>query len=149
MGNNSSAVITGLDELLLDLGKMNKNVEKSQEKALKIGGEIFRKLMLSGINTSSVHKGSHLKNAIKVSPIKTDDDGQPYVSVGTYLGKGKYRFGVYWAHIVEGGHILKSSRSGKVIGYVSAKPFMQPAYVKGMKKAGDAMGDVIFKSIGL
>lgn len=142
-----SAQLIGLESLYKDLQKMGAAGEKVQDKALKAGGNVFLKLALQNV-TRSDRNSAHLKDSIKVSSVKIADDGEKYVSVGTYLGRGKYRNGVYWGHIIEGGHILKSPK-GKVYGYVSAKPFMQPAYEAGLNAATKAVGDIIFKAMGL
>lgn len=142
-----SAQLIGLESLYKDLQKMGAAGEKAQDKALKAGGNVFLKLALQNV-TRSDRNSAHLKDSIKVSPVKIADDGEKYVSVGTYLGRGKYRNGVYWGHIIEGGHILKSPK-GKVYGYVSARPFMQPAYEAGLNEATKVVGDIIFKAMGL
>lgn len=138
----------GFEELFQQLANMGTQGEKSAKKALKAGGDVFLKLARSGVHTSRRKSDKHLKEALKVSSAKRDETGNWYVSVGTYMGRGKYRNGVYWGHIVEGGHVIKTKK-GKVVGYVTARPFMQPAYEKGQKEAAEAIGDVVFKAMGL
>lgn len=144
---NAGVTMEGLEKIFNDLGKMGKNGEKAQDKALKAAGNVFLRLTIQGVNRSN-RNSAHLRDALKVSAVKTAEDGQKYVSVGTYLGRGKYRNGVYWGHIVEGGHILRSPK-GKVYGYVSGRPFMQPAYERGQDEAFNAAADIIFKAMGL
>lgn len=122
--------------------------EKAVSKALKAGGKVFEGLALSRVTYSSRNSDKHLRDAIKISNVKTDDAGEKYVSIGTYLGGGKYRNGVYWGHIVEGGHHIVT-KSGKVVGYVSARPFMQPAFEQGQDAATKAMADIVFSAMGL
>lgn len=140
--------IEGLEKLFNDLENLGKAGEKSQDKALKEGGKVFLNLAKSRVNRSGRKSNRHLVDAMKVSGIKKDDTGAKYVSVGTYLGKGNYRNGVYWGHIVEGGHFIKT-KAGKTVGYVSAKPFMQPAYEQGQDAATKAIAEIVFKGMGL
>lgn len=148
MANGSYAKLEGLDQLFNDLEKMGKAGDRAQNKALKEGGKIFLNLAKSRVNRSNRKSSKHLIDAMQVSPVKKDDTGEKYVSVGTYLGKGNYRNDVYWGHIVEGGHFIKT-KSGKTVGYVSAKPFMQPAYEQGQDAATEAIAKIIFKEMGL
>lgn len=142
------ATMDGLEELYNDLGKMGKAGEKAQDKALKEGGKVFLTLAKSRVNRSNRKSNKHLGDSLKVSAVKTDDTGAKYVSIGTYLGGGNYRNKVYWGHIVEGGHRIVT-RSGKVVGYVSARPFMQPAYEQGQDAATAAIAKIVFREMGL
>lgn len=138
----------GFEELFRELTNMGTQGEKSAKKALKAGGDVFLKLARAGVHTSRRKSDKHLKEALKVSGAKRDETGSWYVSVGTYMGRGKYRNGVYWGHIVEGGHVIKTKK-GKVVGYVSARPFMQPAFEKGQKEATKAISEIVFNAMGL
>ena len=149
MGNGRFFVeLEGFEELMRDLDNISAKGEKAVNKALRAGGKIFLDLAVPAINYSSRNSSKHLKDAMAVSPVKMDDAGEKYVSVGTYLGGGRYRNSVYWGHIVEGGHRIVT-KSGKVVGYVSAQPFMQPAFERGQDAATKAMGDIIFGAMGL
>ena len=139
--------LKGVNELFKDLDKMGDAGKKSQDQALKAGAKIFEGLMKSKAPRSN-RNSAHLVDALKASPIKLDDAGNKYISIGTYLGGGKYRNGVYWGHIIEGGHFI-ISRSGKNVGYVTAKPFMEPAYQQGKDKAADAIAKIVFNAMGL
>lgn len=140
--------LEGFEDLMRDFDNLSQKGEKATNKALKAGGKIFLDLALPLINYSSRNSDKHLKDAMAVSPVKMDDAGEKYVSVGTYLGGGRYRNSVYWGHIVEGGHRIVT-KNGKVVGYVSAKPFMQPAFERGQDAATKAIGDIIFGAMGL
>lgn len=148
MASGSGMTLDGLSTLFAQLDSLGEKGDKAQDKALKAGGTVFLKLMQGKVSTSTNHKTSHLKQAMKVSAVKRADDGEKYVTVGTYLGRGRYRNNVYWGHIVEGGHVLKS-RTGNVIGYVSAKPFMQSSFEQGQDAAAQAIGDIVFQGMGL
>lgn len=148
MSSGYYAQLDGLPELFNDLEKIGKAGERAQNRALKEGGKVFLNIAKSRVNYSNRKSNKHLRDAMQISAVKTDDTGSKYVSVGTYLGRGNYRNGVYWGHIVEGGHIIKT-RSGKVVGYVSARPFMQPAYEQGQNAATDAIAKIVFKEMGL
>ena len=139
--------VKGIEELFKDLDKMGDNGKKAQDKALKSGAKVFEGLMKAKAPRSG-RDSAHLVDALKASSIKLDDAGNKYISIGTYLGGGKYRNGVYWGHIVEGGHFIISP-SGKNIGYVSAKPFMEPAYQQGKERAKDEIAKIIFDAMGL
>ena len=138
----------GFEELFKQLSNMGTQGEKSAKKALKAGGDVFLRLARSGVHTSRRKSDKHLKEAIKVSNAKRDETGNWYVSVGTYMGRGKYRNGVYWGHIVEGGHVIKTKK-GKGVGYVTARPFMQPAFERGQSDATKAISDIVFSAMGL
>lgn len=138
----------GFEELMKEFDNMGKAGERAVNKALKEGGQVFKALTIAGAPRSNRNVATHLQDAIDVSRVKTDDAGEKYVSVGTYLGGGNYRGKVYWGHIVEGGHRIVTP-SGKVVGWVAAKPFMQPAYEQGQDKAAKVMGDIIFNAMGL
>jgi HK97 gp10 family phage protein len=140
--------LEGFEDLMRDLDNISIKGERAVNKALKAGGKIFLDLALPSINYSRRDSDKHLRDAMAVSRVKVDDAGEKYVSVGTYLGGGRYRNSVYWGHIVEGGHRIVT-KSGKVVGYVSAKPFMQPAFERGQDAATKAMGDIIFGAMGL
>ena len=149
MGNERFYVeLEGFDELIQDLDTMSHKGEKVVDSALKEAGKIFLNLALPLINYSNRNSDKHLKDAMRVSQIKRDDAGEKYVSVGTYLGNGNYRNKVYWGHIVEGGHRIVT-KSGKVVGYVAAKPFMQPAYERGQDAATKVIADKVFGAMGL
>lgn len=137
----------GFEKLIKELDGMGPKAEKSVSKALRAGGKIFLDLALSRVNVSKRKSDKHLATAMAVSYVKIGDAGEKYVSVGTYLGNGKYRNKVYWGHMVEGGHYIVNK--GKVRGYVTARPFMQPAFDNGKDAAAKAMGDVVFKAMGL
>lgn len=138
----------GFEELFKELMAMGDKGEKSAKKALKEGAKVFKKLAISGVPYSNRNSSKHLRDAIDISPVKMDETGQPYVSVGTYLGRGKYRNGVYWGHILEGGHFIVT-KSGKTVGYVAGKPYMQPAYEKGQDQATKVISDIVFAAMGL
>lgn len=140
--------VEGFEELMRDLDNMNQKGERAVNKALREGGKVFLNLAVPLINYSNRKSDKHLRDAMAVSPVKMDDAGEKYVSVGTYLGNGNYRNKVYWGHIVEGGHRIVT-KTGKVVGYVSAKPFMQPAYERGQDRATKVMGDIVFNAMGL
>lgn len=142
------ADIDGLEELFKQLENMGKNGEKAAKKALREGGKVFKKLAIAGVPYSKRKSDKHLKDAIDVSPVKVDEAGNSYVSVGTYLGKGKYRNGVYWGAILEGGHKIVT-KQGKQVGFVSAKPWMQPAFERGQGEATKVMSEIIYKAMGL
>lgn len=149
MANDSfSANMSGLEDLFRDLEKIGKSGEKAQDKALKSGAKVFLELAKSRVNYSNRDSNKHLRDALKISSVKKDDTGEKYVSVGTYLGRGKYRNDVYWGHIVEGGHYIKTPK-GKVVGYVSARPFMQPAFEQGQDRATESIAKIVFKEMGL
>lgn len=137
----------GFEQLFYDLDNMGAKGEKSVSKALRAGGDVFLKYAQANVNYSKRKSDKHLKDALRVSYVKLNDAGDKYVSIGTYLGRGKYRNGVYWGHILEGGHwiIVK----GKARGYVTARPFMQPAYDRGKDEATKAMADIVFDAMGL
>lgn len=142
-----SVGIEGFQQLMYDLDNMGVKGERSVSKALRAGGEVFLNLAKSRVNYSKRKSDKHLLDAMTVSYVKINDAGQKYVSVGTYLGGGRYRNGVYWGHIVEGGHWIVNK--GKVRGYVSARPFMQPAFDSGKDEATKAIADVVFDAMGL
>lgn len=142
-----SVTLDGFEQLFYDLDNMGVKGERSVSKALRAGGDIFLKLAKSRVNYSKRKSDKHLLDAMTVSYVKLNDAGQKFVSVGTYLGGGKYRNGVYWGHIVEGGHWIVNK--GKVRGYVSARPFMQPAFDGGKDAAGKAVSDIVFDAMGL
>lgn len=138
----------GFEELLKELDQMGNKGEKAVDGALREGGKVFMNLAVGKVNYSKRKSNKHLRDSIKVSTIKRDDAGEKFVSVGTYLGNGRYRNNVYWGHIVEGGHWIVTKK-GKTVGYVSARPFMQPAFEQGQKEATQKMGDIVFKAMGL
>lgn len=121
--------------------------ERATAKALRAGGDVFLKLALQNVNYSKRKSDKHLRDALKVSYVKLNDAGQKYIAVGSYLGGGKYRNGVYWGHIVEGGHYIVNK--GVVRGYVSARPFMQPAFDQGKDEATKAIANIVFDAMGL
>lgn len=140
--------LDGFEKLMQELNEIGPKGEKAVNKALKEGGKVFLNLALSRVTYSNRNSSKHLRDAMDVSNIKYDDAGEKYVSVGTYLGGGKYRNGVYWGHIVEGGHRIVT-KSGKQVGYVSARPFMQPAFEQGQSAATKVMADIVFSAMGL
>lgn len=144
---NFSIEAEGFEELFYELDRMGAKGEKSVSQALRAGGDVFLQIAKSHVNYSKRKSDKHLLDAMTVSYVKLNDAGQKYVSVGTYLGGGKYRQGVYWGHILEGGHWIVNK--GKVRGYVSARPFMQPAFDSGKEAAGRAVSDIVFKAMGL
>lgn len=149
MGNGRFFVsMEGFEDLMRDLDNISAKGEKAVNKALRAGGKVFLDLAVPLINYSNRNSSKHLRDAMAVSPIKLDDAGEKYVSVGTYLGDGKYRNSVYWGHIVEGGHRIVTKK-GKVVGYVTARPFMQPAFERGQDAATKAMAEIIFGAMGL
>lgn len=149
MANDFYAQLDGIELLFRELYNMGVEGEKASNKALKAGGKVFLKLMKQKVPYSDKRGNKHLRDALAVSGIKKDDTGNPYVSVGTYLGNGQYRNGVYWGHIINGGHVIKSSSNGKVIGYVAARPFMQEAFEQGQNEATQAVGKIVFEAMGL
>lgn len=137
----------GFEELFNELNTMGYRGERAVARALRAGGKVFADLAKSGVNYSNRNSDKHLKDAIAVSYVKIGDAGEKYVSVGTYLGNGNYRNKVYWGHIVEGGHWIVNK--GVVRGWVSARPFMQPAFERGKDKAYDEISSIVYKSLGL
>ena len=148
MANANYVRMEGLDTLSAELDRMGKNSDKFISKALVEGGKIFAQDARGRVSYSKLHHQSHLKNAIDVGKVKKDSAGSASVSVGTYLGGGKYRDKVYWGHILEGGHKIVLP-SGKVVGFVAAKPFMSPAYKANQKKVAETMADIVFGAMGL
>ena len=142
-----SVELDGFEELFYELDAMGQRGERATSKALRAGGEIFLNLAKSRVNYSKRKSDKHLLDAMAVSYVKLNFAGQKYVSIGTYMGGGKYRNGVYWGHIVEGGHWIVNK--GKVRGYVSARPFMQPAYDSGKDAATEAIAKIVFDAMGL
>ena len=140
--------VAGFEELMMELQGLGPKGEASADKALREGGKIFMNLAINRVSYSNRKSNKHLKDSIKVSKVKHDDAGEKYVSVGTYLGNGRYRNNVYWGHILEGGHRIVT-KSGKVVGYVTAKPFMQPAFETGKNAATKAMAEIVFGAMGL
>lgn len=138
----------GFEDLMRELNELGPKGERQVNNALRKGADVFLQLAVSKVNYSKRKSNKHLKTALKVSTVKMDDAGEKYVSVGTYLGNGRYRDNVYWGHILEGGHWIVT-KTGKVVGYVSARPFMQPAYEQGQDKAAKIMSDIIFNAMGL
>lgn len=139
----------GFEDVAKELQNLGRTGSRHFSKALKAGGEVFLNLAISKAPYSNRKSSRHIRTAIDVSNIKTDLIGEPYVSVGTYIGGGKYRNDVYWAHIVEGGHRIVTKGKKKTVGWVAAKPFMQPAFEQGQKQAGDVMIDMIAKGMRL
>lgn len=139
--------LEGFEKLIHELDSIGIRGERSTARALRAGGEVFLELVLANVQYSKRKSDKHLRDALKVSYVKLDDAGQKFVAVGSYLGGGKYRNGVYWGHIVEGGHYIVNK--GKVRGYVSARPFMQPAYDQGKDRATTAIANVVFDAMGL
>ena len=139
--------LDGFEDLFNELNAMSYKGEKSTSKALRAGGQVFLDLAKSGVNYSNRKSDKHLRDSMAVSYVKIGDGGEKYVSVGTYLGNGNYRNKVYWGHILEGGHWIVNKRI--VRGYVTARPFMQPAFDKGKDKATEVMADIVFKAMGV
>lgn len=137
----------GFEALFRELDSMGVKGERAAHKALREGGKVFLGLAKGGVNRSNRKSDKHLIDALAVSTVKLDDGGNKYVSVGTYLGRGRYRNKVYWGHIVEGGHWIVNK--GVVRGYVSARPFMQPAFDNGKDAATEAVSKIVFKAMGL
>lgn len=137
----------GFEDLINELNAMNYKGEKAVTRALRAGGKVFADLAKAGVNYSNRNSDKHLRDSIGVSYVKIGDAGEKYVSVGTYLGNGNYRNKVYWGHIVEGGHWIVNK--GVVRGWVSARPFMQPAFERGKDKAHEEITKIVYKALGL
>ena len=100
----------GFEALFRELDSMGVKGERAAHKALREGGKVFLGLAKGGVNRSNRKSDKHLIDALAVSTVKLDDGGNKYVSVGTYLGRGRYRNKVYWGHI----HSLNSNVGGSI-----------------------------------
>lgn len=138
--------IVGLDEVIAELERRVLDADKKIDTILKQSGKMFADEMKANVPKSDInHK--HLKDAIGVSKVMTDDIGGKYVTVGTSLGNGKHRHGVYWGHFVEGGHNIVVN--GKNKGFVEGKPFVQPAFNKIKGKAYKFIKDEFYKALNV
>lgn len=134
--------LKGLEEVIAEIDNFVDKTGKTTDKILKEAGQMFAKEMKANAPKSSI-KHKHLKDSIRVSRVKRDELGAKYVTIGTYLGNGKYRNDVYWGHMVDGGHEIV--KNGKSLGYVEGKPFVQPAYEKIKDKAYSFVRDSVYK----
>jgi HK97 gp10 family phage protein len=128
--------ITGINEMLAKLKKVNVNVEKVKEKALKAGAEPIRKAMSKlvrrgvkeNIEWLKRNKGKyaleHLQDNIIISEVKDDS---------VFVGPDKH---FYYASMLEFGTVNMDSY-----------PFAEPGYLEGRKEALENIAEVVREAI--
>lgn len=114
--------LEGMQELLKKLENMGAEAERAKEKALLEGAEVIR----NAISENAPRDTGALADNITISDIK---DGK--VEVGNHPDQ-------FYAHFLEFG----TSK-------MSAKPFMEPAFLNNKERAQQKMADVIRRELGL
>lgn len=100
--------VTGINEMLANIGKLGKNVEKVKKKALSKGAEVLK----AEISQNAVRSGTHAKHMadnIEISDIAVGSDGSEYLLVGPTKD-------YFYGQFLEFGTVK-----------MRARPFMEPA----------------------
>lgn len=95
--------------------------------------------MLKAARQNVPKRHGSLRKALKKRG-RTYKDGRAFVIVGPDRNyqvtiDGKNVQPVYYAHLLEFGHVIKAKRKGRVLGHVPPKPFLRTAFESTKEKA--------------
>lgn len=121
--------VSGIKEMLQNIEKKGKNVDKVKEKALKAGAEKIRKPIeqFAQIHRSNINH-EHMADNIIISEVKKDGNDE-YVEIGPEISD-------FYANFIEFGTVKMKS-----------EPFVEPGYIQGKKDALETIAEVIREEI--
>jgi HK97 gp10 family phage protein len=82
--------VTGLDEIIKKLNRLERGSDSITDDALRVGGQILVNEVKKNLSSQNAFDSSDLLKAVKLSSTKLDDGGVKYVVVKAYSKKAWY-----------------------------------------------------------
>lgn len=122
--------VDGIEEMLLQIERMGKDVEKIKEKAILKGALVLRQEMAQRVSRAT-SQGRHISDNIIVTDIKGEGDEEKYVLVGA-IERSRSSPEFFYDRWLEWGTLK-----------MLAKPFGEPSVISKRQEVLDKIADVI------